>query len=190
MDLKFNIFLYKIEIMCTNFNTYYIHKFEALTKLLPIDKEVLYFIHTVNSLEELDNYTIMLNDNTRITYVYPHQKINNFINRLRATYPNLFSMNYHKLKINELTLRERLNEIKLFEKIKLPEIEIYDHFLNFNKRIEADFRSRISRSREETELYTRIFEFHKFYAIMYGDYTWVNIYMNYLQNQITFYRLI
>jgi len=167
-----------------------IHKFEALTKLLPIDKEVLYFIHTVNSLEELDNYTIMLNDNTRITYVYPHQKINNFINRLRATYPNLFSMNYHKLKINELTLRERLNEIKLFEKIKLPEIEIYDHFLNFNRKIDAEFRSRISRSREETELYTRIFEFHKFYLIMYGDYTWINIFMNYLQNQITFYRLI
>jgi hypothetical protein len=167
-----------------------IHKFEALTKLLPIDKEVLYFIHIVDSLEELDNYTIMLNDNTKISYVYPHQKIDHFINRLRASYPTLFSMNYHKLKISELTLREKLIEIKLFEKIKLTEIEIFNHLLNFNKKVDTQFRSRIARSRSETELYTRIFELHKFYCIMYTDYSWVNHFFNYLENEIKMNRFL
>ena len=161
-----------------------IHKFEALTKLLPIDKEVLYLIHTVKDLEELDNYTIMLNDNTKISYVYPHQKIDHFINRLRASYPTLFSMNFHKLKINELTLRDKLAEIKLFEKIKLSEIEIFNQLLNFNKKVDTQFRSRIARSRSETELYTRIFELHKFYCIMYTDYSWVNHFFNYLENEV------
>ena len=167
-----------------------IHKFEALTKLLPIDKEVLYLIHTVKDLEELDNYTIMLNDNTKISYVYPHQKIDHFINRLRASYPTLFSMNYHKLKISELTLREKLIEIKLFEKIKLTEIEIFNHLLNFNKKVDTQFRSRIARSRSETELYTRIFELHKFYCIMYTDYSWVNHFFNYLENEIKMNRFL
>jgi hypothetical protein len=167
-----------------------IHKFEALCKLLPIDKEVLYFIHTVKDLEELDNYTIMLNDNTKISYVYPHQKINHFINRLRASYPTLFSMNFHKLKINELTLRDKLAEIKLFEKIKLTEIEIFNQLLNFNKKVDMQFRSTIARSRSETELYTRIFELHKFYCIMYTDYSWVNHLFNYLENEIKMNRFL
>jgi hypothetical protein len=167
-----------------------IHKFEALSKLLPIDKEVLYFIHTVKDLEELDNYTIMLNDNTKISYVYPHQKIDHFINRLRSSYPTLFSMNFHKLKINELTLREKLVEIKLFEKIKLSEIEIFNQLLNFNKKVDTQFRSRIARSRSETELYTRIFELHKFYCIMYTDYSWVNHFFNYLENEVKMNRFL
>ena len=167
-----------------------IHKFEALCKLLPFDKEVLYFIHNVDSLEELDNYTIMLNDNTKISYVYPHQKIDHFINRLRASYPTLFSMNFHKLKINELSLREKLVEIKLFEKIKLTEIEIFNQLLNFNKKVDTQFRSRIARSRTETELYTRIFELHKFYCIMYTDYSWVNHFFNYLENEIKMNRFL
>ena len=167
-----------------------IHKFEALCKLLPIDKDVLYFIHTVNSLEELENYTIMLNDNTKISYVYPHQKINHFINRLKASYPTLFSMNFHKLKINELTLRDKLAEIKLFEKIKLTEIEIFNQLLNFNKKVDMQFRSRIARSRSETELYTRIFELHKFYCILYADYSWVNHLFNYLENEIKMNRFL
>ena len=160
-----------------------IHKFEALSKLLPIDKDILYYLHQVNSLDELESYTNMLNDNTRIIYIFHHQKIEHFINRLKASYPTLFSINPHKLKINEMTLREKLVEIKLFEKIKLTEIEIFNHLLNFNKKIDREFRSRIARSRSETELYTRIFELHKFYCIMYTDYSWVSHFFNYLDNE-------
>jgi hypothetical protein len=167
-----------------------IHKFEALTKLLPIDKEILYYIHQVNSLDKLENYTNMLNDNTKILYIFPHQKIDHFINRLKASYPTLFSINFHKLKINEMTLREKLVEIKLFEKIKLTEIEIFNYLLNFNKKIDREFRSRIARSRSETELYTRIFELHKFYCIMYTDYSWVSHFFNYLDNEVKLNRFL
>jgi hypothetical protein len=167
-----------------------INKFESLIKLLPIDREVLYYLHQVNSINELENYTIMLNDNTRITYVFPHEKINHFINRLKASYPTLFSMYSNKLKINEIILREKLTEIKLFEKIKLTEIEIFNQLLNFNKKIDIEFKSRIARSRPEIELYTKIFELHKFYCLLYTEYSWVNHFFNYLENEVKFNKFL
>jgi hypothetical protein len=84
--------------------------------------------------------------------------------------------------MNEMLLRDKLNEIKLFEKIKLNEIEIFNQLINFNRKIDSEFRSRISRSRKETELYTRIFESHRFFCLLYDDFSWVHHFFNYLEN--------
>jgi hypothetical protein len=167
-----------------------IHNFEALVKLIPIDKEVLYFLHKVSNKNELENCINILNNNTKIVCVFPYQKIDNFINRIKASYPTLFSLYFNKLKMNEMILREKLTEIKLFEKIKLSEIEIFNYLLNFNKKIEIEVKSRIARSRIETELYTRIFELHKFYCLMYNDYSWVNHFLNYLENELKFNKFL
>jgi hypothetical protein len=163
-----------------------IHKFEALSRLLPLkkDNDILYYLHIVNSLEELENLTTILNDNNKVVCVFPHQKINHFVNRIRASYPGLFSLQNNKLKMNEMLLRDKLNEIKLFEKIKLNEIEIFNQLINFNRKIDNEFRSRISRSRKETEFYTRIFESHRFFCLLYEDFSWVHHFFNYLENVI------
>jgi len=127
-------------------------------------------------------YSTILNDNNKVVCIFPHQKINHFINRIRASYPGLFSLQNSKLKMNEMLLRDKLNEIKLFEKIKLNEIEIFNQLINFNRKIDSEFRSRISRSRKETELYTRIFESHRFFCLLYDDFSWVHHFFNYLEN--------
>lgn len=162
------------------------HRVEALKKLLSsgIDREILYFIHDANSEEQIREIITMLNSNVPVVSTFPFEKVSNFIKKLDGAFPQLFSSNtnHNDYKMNKIKLRDELYIIKLFDTIKLKENEIFNHLLNYNKVVRDEYMGKPIKSAIEKKLADKIAITHKFYCVLQREYTWINMFHNYLLN--------
>ena len=163
------------------------HRVEALKKLYlndKIEREVLYFVHDVNSEDDIRKCIKNLNSSNPVNALFPFEKVANFINKLKNTFPLLFSpnKNHNHVKINEIILRDKLYEMNFFETIKLSETQIFSELLNYNKKLLEDYKAKLVKTKADVELYTRIYEKHKFYCLLIRNYAWLDLYYNHLIN--------
>jgi hypothetical protein len=167
------------------------HRVEALKKLYlmdKIDREVIYFIHDVNSEDDIKKCIKNLNSSNPVSSLFPFQKVANFINKLKDAFPLLFSPNRNLpknqsfLKIHEIVLRDKLYEMNFFENIKLSETQVFSELLNYNKRVLEDYTSKTIKNKADVELYDKIYEKHKFYCLLIRNYTWLDMFYNHLIN--------
>jgi hypothetical protein len=163
------------------------HRVEALKKLLlndKIDREIIYFIHDVNSEDDIRKCIKNLNSSNPVSSLFPFEKVANFISKLKNTFPLLFSpnKNHNMVKINEIILRDKMYEMNFFETIKLNETQIFSELLNYNKKILDDYKSKLIKTKADVELYTRIYEKHKFYCLLIRNYAWLDVFYNHLIN--------
>ena len=163
------------------------HRVEALKKLYlndKIEREVLYFVHDVNSEDDIRKCIKNLNSSNRVSSLFPFEKVANFINKLKNTFPLLFSpnKNHNHVKINDIILRDKLYEMNFFETIKLNETQIFSELLNYNKKLLEDYKSKLLKTKAAVELYTRIYEKHKFYCLLIRNYSWLDLFYNHLIN--------
>jgi hypothetical protein len=163
------------------------HRVEALKKLLlndKIDRDVIYFIHDVNSEDDIRKCIKNLNSSNPVSSLFPFEKVANFIKKLKDTFPLLFSpnKNHNMVKINEIILRDKMYEMNFFESIKLSETQIFSELLNYNERVKNNYIAKTIKSRPDVDLYTRIYEKHKFYCLLVRNYTWLDTLYNHLLN--------
>jgi len=159
------------------------HRVEALKRLYlndKIDKDVIYFIHDVNDEDDIRKCIKNLNSSNPVSSLFPFEKVANFINKLKNAFPLLFSpnKNHNTVKINEIILRDKLYEMNFFDTIKLSETQIFSELLNYNKKVLEDYKSKLVKSKADVELYTRIYEKHKFYCLLIRNYAWLDLFYN------------
>ena len=164
------------------------HRFHALKKLYEddgIDKDILYFIHDVKSEEDIRRCIKYLNSSNPVTSIYSFEKIPDFINKISAKYTNIFSpnTNHQNDKMNEITLRDHLEEIKLFKETELGVDEIYNLLLKFNQQTKDDFLKRVEKPNGDKKLFNKLASTHQFYGLIFRDYTWVNEFYNYVKEK-------
>jgi hypothetical protein len=190
-------FIKPLDIMCfykegMDTDHFYIadgqHRFHALKKLYEddgIDRDVLYFIHDVKSEEDIRRCIKYLNSSNPVTSIYSFEKIPDFINKISAKYTNIFSSNtnHQNDKMNEITLRDHLEEVKLFKDTELGVDEIYNLLLKFNQQTKDDFLKRIDKPSGDKKLFNKIASTHQFYGLIFRDYTWVNEFYNYVKEK-------
>jgi hypothetical protein len=161
------------------------HRVEALKKILEndkVDREVIYFLHDVNSEDEIRKCIKNLNSSNPVSSLFPFEKVSNFINKLKDVFPLLFSpsKNHNVVKINEIMLRDKLYEMNFFDNIKLSETKIFNELLKFNEKILNEYKAKTIKSKSDVELYVRIYEKHKFYCLLIRNYSWLDLFYNHL----------
>jgi len=190
-------FIKPLDIMCfykegMDTDHFYIadgqHRFHALKKLYEddgIDKDILYFIHDVKSEEDIRRCIKYLNSSNPVTSIYSFEKIPDFINKISAKYTNIFSpnTNHQNDKMNEITLRDHLEEIKLFKDTELGVDEIFNLLLKFNQQTKEDFLKRDDKPNGDKKLFNKLASTHQFYGLIFRDYTWVNEFYNYVKEK-------
>ena len=155
------------------------HRFMALKKLFEekgIDKELLYFIHDVKSQDDIRRTIKYLNSSNPVTSIYSFEKIPDFIKKISAKYTNLFSdnVNHNDSKMNQIKLRDHIEEIKLFKDSEMGVDDVFNYLLEFNKKSKEDFLKRENKPVADKKLFDRIAETHQFYGLIYKNYTWLN----------------
>ena len=190
-------FIKPLDIMCfykegMDTDHFYIadgqHRFHALKKLYEeneVDRDILYFIHDVKSEEDIRRCIKYLNSSNPVTSIYSFEKIPDFINKISAKYTNIFSpnTNHQNDKMNEITLRDHLEEIRLFKDTELGVDEIYNLLLKFNQQTKDDFLKRIDKPSGDKKLFNKLASTHQFYGLIFRDYTWVNEFYNYVKEK-------
>ena len=166
------------------------HRILALKKLLEddeIDKVVLYFIHDVHSQEEMRRTIKYLNSSNPVTSIYSFEKIPDLINKINAKYTTIFSenINHNNDKMNQIKLRDHIDEIKLFKDFELGVDEIFNYLIDFNKKVKEEFLKRDQKPSSDKKLFDRIASTHQFYGLLYRNYTWLNEFYNYIKDNET-----
>lgn len=164
------------------------HRFTALKKLYEvdgIDKHLLYFIHDAKNEEEIRKIIKNLNSSNPVTSIYSFEKIPDLIKKIGSKYTNIFSenKNHNNDKMNDIKLRDHIEEIKLFSRFDLGVDEIYNYVLEFNQYAKEEFLARPTKIATDKKLFDRIASTHQFYALIYRDYTWVNELYNYIDKK-------
>jgi hypothetical protein len=164
------------------------HRFTALKKLYEvdgIDKHLLYFIHDAKNEEEIRKIIKNLNSSNPVTSIYSFEKIPDFIKKIGSKYTNIFSenKNHNNDKMNDIKLRDHIEEIKLFSRFELGVDEIYNYLLEFNQYAKEEFLARPNKIATDKKLFDRIASTHQFYGLIYRDYTWVNEFVNYIDKK-------
>jgi hypothetical protein len=138
---------------------------------------------TPESYHPVCGYTVSIDGNP-VNALFPFEKVANFINKIKNSFPLLFSpnKNHNHVKINEIILRDKLYEMNFFETIKLSETQIFSELLNYNKKLLEDYKSKLVKTKADVELYTRIYEKHKFYCLLVRNYAWLDLFYNHLLN--------
>jgi len=160
------------------------HRTLALKKLYEeklIDKEVLYFIHDVHSQEDIRKTIKYLNSSNPVTSIYSFEKIPDLLKKIGSKYTNIYSdnLNHNNDKMNEIKLRDHIEEIKLFKDTDLGVDEIFNFLLDFNKKVRDDYLNRENKASADKKLFDRIAQTHQFYGLIYRNYTWLNDFYNY-----------
>jgi hypothetical protein len=154
------------------------HRIKALTKLYNegIDKELLYFIHNVNSQEEIKDVIKRLNTSQPIKITFNFEKKATLIKNLKASFALAFSSNenHNTDKLNEIKLNNKLQELEFFEKINLPVADIFTTIIDMNRIARKEFIERQKKPASDKKLFDRIAATHQFYCLMFKDYSWVD----------------
>lgn len=85
--------------------------------------------------------------------------------------------------MNDIKLRDHVEEIKLFSRFELGVDEIYNYLLEFNQYAKEEFLARPNKIATDKKLFDRIASTHQFYGLIYRDYTWVNEFVNYIDKK-------
>ena len=85
--------------------------------------------------------------------------------------------------MNEITLRDHLEEIKLFKDTELGVDETYNLLLKFNQQTKDDFLKRVEKPNGDKKLFNKLASTHQFYGLIFRDYTWVNEFYNYVKEK-------
>jgi len=165
------------------------HRFEALKKLYEInnmDKVLLYFIHDAASEEEIRDKIKYLNSSNPVTSIYSFEKIPDLLKKIEAKFVNIFSenKNHNADKMNQIKLRDHIEEIKLIGNTGLGVDEIFNHLLDFVNVVKEDYLKRTTKPAGEKKLFDKIASTHRFYPLIYRDYTWLNEFYNYIIEKI------
>ena len=81
--------------------------------------------------------------------------------------------------MNEIKLRDHIEEIKLFKDTDLGVDEMFNFLLDFNKKVRDDYLKRENKAAADKKLFDRIAQTHQFYGLIYRNYTWLNDFYNY-----------
>ena len=165
------------------------HRFTALKKLFEvnqIDRDLLYFIHDAKNEEEIRKIIKSLNSSNPVNSVYSFEKIPDFIKKIGSKYTNIFSenKNHNNDKMNDIKLRDHIEEIKLFSIADLGVDDIFNYLLEFNQMAKEQFLARPTKIAADKKLFDRIASTHQFYGLIYRDYTWVNEFYNYVKTAV------
>jgi hypothetical protein len=165
------------------------HRFEALKKLYEVnnmDKVLLYFIHDAASEEEIRDKIKYLNSSNPVTSIYSFEKIPDLLKKIEAKFVNIFSenKNHNADKMNQIKLRDHIEEIKLIGNTGLGVDEIFNHLLDFVNVVREDYLKRTTKPAGEKKLFDKIASTHRFYPLIYRDYTWLNEFYNYINEKI------
>jgi len=165
------------------------HRFEALKKLYEVDnmdKVLLYFIHDAASEEEIRDKIKYLNSSNPVTSIYSFEKIPDLLKKIEAKFVNIFSenKNHNADKMNQIKLRDHIEEIKLIGNTGLGVDEIFNHLLDFVNVVKEDYLRRTTKPAGEKKLFDKIASTHRFYPLIYRDYTWLNEFYNYINEKI------
>ena len=181
-------FIKPLDIMCyfeegMDTDHFYIadgqHRFMALKKLYEekgIDTELLYFIHDVKNQEDIRRTIKYLNSSNPVTSIYSFEKIPDFIKKIESKYTNIFSDNskHGDSKMNQIKLRDHIEEIKLFKDLELGVDDAFNYLIEFNKKSKEDFLKRANKPAADKKLFDKIAESHQFYGLINKNYTWLN----------------
>jgi len=165
------------------------HRFEALKKLYEVnnmDKVLLYFIHDAASEEEIRDKIKYLNSSNPVTSIYSFEKIPDLLKKIEAKFTNIFSenKNHNADKMNQIKLRDHIEEIKLIGNTGLGVDEIFNYLLDFVNVVKEDYLKRTTKPAGEKKLFDKIASTHRFYPLIYRDYTWLNEFYNYIVEKI------
>ena len=161
------------------------HRFEALKKLYEInnmDKILLYFIHDAASEEEIRDKIKYLNSSNPVTSIYSFEKIPDLLKKIESKFTNIFSenKNHNADKMNQIKLRDHIEEIKLIGNTGLGVDEIFNYLLDFVQVVKDDYLKRTTKPSGEKKLFDKIASTHRFYPLIYRDYTWLNEFYNFI----------
>jgi hypothetical protein len=166
------------------------HRFEALKKLYEInnmDKILLYFIHDAASEEEIRDKIKYLNSSNPVTSIYSFEKIPDLLKKIESKFTNIFSenKNHNADKMNQIKLRDHIEEIKLIGNTGLGVDEIFNYLLDFVQTVKDDYLKRTTKPSGEKKLFDKIASTHRFYPLIYRDYTWLNEFYNFIIEKIS-----
>jgi hypothetical protein len=166
------------------------HRFEALKKLYEVDnmdKVLLYFIHDAKSEEEIRDKIKYLNSSNPVTSIYSFEKIPDLLKKIEAKFTNIFSenKNHNADKMNQIKLRDHIEEIKLIGNTGLSVDEIFNYLLDFINVVKEDYLKRTTKPAGEKKLFDKIASTHRFYPLIYRDYTWLNEFYNFVIEKVT-----
>jgi hypothetical protein len=166
------------------------HRFEALKKLYEVDnmdKVLLYFIHDAKSEEEIRDKIKYLNSSNPVTSIYSFEKIPDLLKKIEAKFTNIFSenKNHNADKMNQIKLRDHIEEIKLIGNTGLSVDEIFNYLLDFINVVKEDYLKRTTKPAGEKKLFDKIASTHRFYPLIYRDYTWLNEFYNFIIEKVT-----
>jgi hypothetical protein len=86
--------------------------------------------------------------------------------------------------MNQIKLRDHIEEIKLIGNTGLGVDEIFNHLLDFVNVVKEDYLKRTTKPAGEKKLFDKIASTHRFYPLIYRDYTWLNEFYNYIIEKI------
>jgi hypothetical protein len=166
------------------------HRFEALKKLYEVnnmDKILLYFIHDAASEEEIRDKIKYLNSSNPVTSIYSFEKIPDLLKKIESKFTNIFSenKNHNADKMNQIKLRDHIEEIKLIGNTGLSVDEIFNYLLDFVQVVKDDYLKRTTKPSGEKKLFDKIASTHRFYPLIYRDYTWLNEFYNFIIEKIS-----
>ena len=86
--------------------------------------------------------------------------------------------------MNDIKLRDHIEEIKLFSIADLGVDDIFNYLLEFNQMSKDQFLARPTKIAADKKIFDRIASTHQFYGLIYRDYTWVNEFYNYVKTAV------